>query len=40
VVGRDDMDAFDKRILDLQHVIEATTLAEMEAAGLRLSAVL
>jgi glycerate kinase len=40
VVGRDDMDAFDKRILDLQHVIEATTLAELEAAGLRLATVL
>ena len=40
VVGRDDLDAFDKRILDLQHVIEATTLDELEAAGLRLAALL
>jgi glycerate kinase len=33
VVGEDALDAFGKRIIDLQHVLEATTLQEIEAAG-------
>src|SRR6187551_1223985 len=33
VVGRDALDLFGKRIIDLQRVYEATDLAEMEAAG-------
>jgi glycerate kinase len=33
IVGRDDLDPFGKRIIDLQLVQEATTLAELEAAG-------
>jgi glycerate kinase len=33
VVGRDDLDPFGKRMIDLQKVFEATDLAEMEAAG-------
>jgi glycerate kinase len=33
VVGRDALDPFGKRIIDLQHVHEATDLGEMEAAG-------
>jgi glycerate kinase len=33
IVGRDDLDAFGKRMIDLQLVQEATTLAELEAAG-------
>ena len=33
IVGRDALDAFGKRIIDLQLVQEATDLAELEAAG-------
>ena len=33
IVGTDALDAFGKRMIDLQVVIEATTLAELEAAG-------
>jgi glycerate kinase len=33
IVGRDDLDPFGKRIIDLQWVAEATTLPELEAAG-------
>jgi glycerate kinase len=33
VVGRDALDPFGKRIIDLQRTYEATDLAEMEAAG-------
>jgi glycerate 2-kinase len=33
VVGRDELDGFGKRIIDLQVVIEATDLPAMEAAG-------
>ena len=33
VVGRDDLDSFGLRILDLQAVLEAGTLAELERAG-------
>src|SRR4051794_2455680 len=36
VVGRDALDAFGKRMIDLQLVQEATTLPELEAAGERL----
>jgi glycerate kinase len=38
IVGTDALDAFGKRIIDLQRVIEATTLAELEAAGEALGA--
>jgi glycerate kinase len=33
IVGTDRLDPFGKRIIDLQRVIEATTLEELEAAG-------
>jgi glycerate kinase len=33
VVGRDALDPFGKRIIDLQRVFEATDIAELEAAG-------
>ena len=33
IVGRDELDAFGKRMIDLQVVQEATTVAELEAAG-------
>jgi glycerate kinase len=33
IVGRDAMDALDKRILDLQVVREAGTITDLEAAG-------
>jgi glycerate 2-kinase len=33
VVGRNALDPFEERILDLASVTEATTLAELEAAG-------
>ncbi len=36
IVGRDELDPFGKRMIDLQVVLEATTLAELEAAGERL----
>jgi len=40
IVGRDALDPFGKRIIDLQLVQEATTLAELEAAGETLGAAL
>jgi glycerate kinase len=40
IVGRDELDAFGKRIIDLQLVQEATTVAELEAAGETLGAAL
>lgn len=40
VVGQDGLDLLGRRILDLQHVLEATTLDELEAAGERLAAAL
>ena len=40
IVGRDELDAFGKRIIDLQVVREATTLEEIEAAGEELGAAL
>ncbi len=36
IVGRDELDPFDERIIDLASVSEATDLEEMEAAGRRL----
>jgi glycerate kinase len=38
VVGRDDLDLFGKRIIDLQRVYEAGDIAAMEAAGEQLGA--
>ncbi len=38
VVGSNTLDLFDMRILDLQLVLEASTLAELEAAGAELGA--
>ena len=40
VVGDDAIDRFDARILDLQAIIEAATIAELEAAGEALAAYL
>ena len=40
VVGDDAIDRFDARILDLQAIIEAATVAELEAAGEALAAYL
>jgi glycerate 2-kinase len=40
IVGRDALDPFGKRIIDLQLVQEATTLEELEAAGETLGAAL
>jgi glycerate 2-kinase len=37
VVGRNELDRFDTRILDLQLVIEAGTVAQFEAAGAQLA---
>jgi glycerate kinase len=37
VVGRRELDAFGLRVLDLQAVLEATTLRQIEAAGRRLA---
>jgi glycerate kinase len=37
IVGADRLDAFDKRILDLQHVLEAGDEAGLEAAGRELA---
>ena len=36
VVGRNELDPFGQRIIDLASVSEATDLGEMEAAGRRL----
>ena len=33
VCGRNDLSLFDQRILDLQRIVEARTLDELEAAG-------
>ncbi len=38
VVGRDALDPFAKRILDLQHVLQAEGPAQLQAAGGRLAA--
>ena len=40
IVGADRLDLFGKRILDLQHVLEASGPAELEAAGARLARML
>jgi glycerate kinase len=40
IVGTDALDPFGKRIIDLQCVLQATTLDELEAAGERLGAAL
>jgi glycerate kinase len=40
IVGRDDLDPFGKRIMDLQHVLTATDAAELETAGARLARLL
>jgi glycerate kinase len=40
IVGQDAMDGFSKRMIDLQVVTEATTLAEIESAAARLGAAL
>jgi glycerate kinase len=40
VVGSNALDPLDRRILDLQVVLEATDLAELEAAGKELAAAL
>jgi glycerate kinase len=39
VVGRDDLDDFRERIIDLGCVIEASSLGDIEAAGRRLAAI-
>jgi glycerate kinase len=38
VVGQNGMDPFGQRLLDVQEIVEATTLQEMEVAGERLGA--
>jgi hypothetical protein len=38
VVGKDDLDLFGQRVIDLGSVREATTLAEMEQAGREIAA--
>ena len=40
IVGSNGLDALDQRILDLQGVIEASTLAEIEQAGSEIAAYL
>lgn len=40
VVGTDAIDRFDARILDLQAILEASTVAALEAAGEALAAYL
>lgn len=40
IVGKRDLDAFGARILDLQAVLEAGTLRQLEAAGRRLAALI
>ena len=38
IVGQDRLDAFGKRMLDLQHVLEASDARDLEAAGSDLAA--
>jgi glycerate kinase len=38
VVGRNELDAFGQRILDIQCIVEARTISELEDAGTRLAA--
>ena len=40
IVGEDALDAFDKRILDLDVVLEAASAGELERAGAALAALL
>jgi glycerate kinase len=40
IVGRNELDRFGARMLDLQRIVEATTLEELEAAGASLADVL
>ena len=40
IVGEDALDAFDKRILDLDIVLEAVSAGELEQAGAALAALL
>jgi glycerate kinase len=35
-VGQNGMDPFGQRLLDIQEILEATTIEELEAAGERL----
>ena len=36
IVGQNGMDPFGQRLLDIQDIVEATDIAELEAAGERL----
>jgi hypothetical protein len=40
IVGSNELDAFERRILDLQVVLEASTLKELERAGRELAKLL
>jgi glycerate kinase len=40
IVGSRELDAFDQRILDLQAILEASTLEQIEAAGTALARLL
>ena len=40
VVGANAIDGFDARILDLQAIVEARTIEELEAAGTRIASAL
>jgi glycerate kinase len=40
IVAHDELDAFDKRILDIEAVLESTTAAQLERAGRELAAML
>jgi glycerate kinase len=40
VVGTRELDSMGMRVLDLEHVLEASTLAEIEAAGRTLAALI
>jgi glycerate kinase len=37
VVGRRELDAMGARVLDLEHILEASTLEQIEAAGRELA---
>ena len=37
VVGQNGMDPFGQRLLDIQEIVEATDVAELEAAGAALA---
>jgi hypothetical protein len=40
IVAHDELDAFDKRILDFDAVLEASTITQLEVAGRELAAML